>query len=407
MAASLHTSNPALVGGVMVAAVALASGAEPLRPAALGIASAGGALLIWGHRRAVAFAHPRTTESYAAALIGAAALAVAAIAWHRSHHGTASLVAAVALGGLTLAQTTVHLRLREWREPKRLARFHENVQALAANGNLVALAREGRVFLWESGVRRLAWDAHVFDTFALAFSPGGRVLATGGWDHDPPWPEGEQDTFAVKLWDTNDGGLVARLSGHTGNVVTLSYSPDRPLLASGSVDAKVRLWSTQSNEALHTLAAHRDPVHSVAFGPSGVLVSACGRQIRVWNADTAMEIRVVDWPSTCVALSHDGRLIAAGDQNGAVTTFDAATGQRIATSPRIKGFVSALTFVPDGALILGGALTGTVYAWDPGSGRVRHRLFTRHWTRLNALAVGEGSALVSAAQDGVVARPFN
>ncbi len=65
---------------------------------------------------------------------------------------------------------------------------------------------------------------------SVAFSPDGRLLASG------------VDDRKVKLWRVEDGKLLRELKGHTSGVNSVGFSPDGRLLASGSYDHTVRLW---------------------------------------------------------------------------------------------------------------------------------------------------------------------
>ena len=66
--------------------------------------------------------------------------------------------------------------------------------------------------------------------FSLAFSPDGKLLASGS------------DDDTVCLWDVDTQKQVGVLTGHSDSVNSVAFSPDGNLFASGSSDGKVRLW---------------------------------------------------------------------------------------------------------------------------------------------------------------------
>ena len=136
------------------------------------------------------------------------------------------------------------------------------------------LAQRPTVRIWEIPVgpetRTLSADANY--VWALAFSPDGRTLASGGFD----------DT--VRLWDVSSGQERATLYGHTDQVGAVAFAPDGQLLASGSHDGTVRLWDPTTGQELATLHGHRGTVTCVAFAPDGRSIASGGhdRTVRLW-----------------------------------------------------------------------------------------------------------------------------
>src|SRR5262249_36595741 len=155
---------------------------------------------------------------------------------------------------------------------------------------------------------------------AVAFSPDGKTLASGG----------SVDDTAVCLWDVATGRERRRLTGHERGVSALAFSPDRSTLASGGYDGKGRLWGLASGNG-RIRRRHRETILRVGFSRDGKLLASLGRgekTLRLWDAATGKEVRELRGPD-CVlgafAFSPDGKTLAGVDL-GALRLWDLATG---------------------------------------------------------------------------------
>jgi WD40 repeat protein len=79
---------------------------------------------------------------------------------------------------------------------------------------------------------------------SVAVSRDGKVLATGSTGYTAPEPERHR----VHFWDLQSGKLLGTAKGHSGEVVTIAFSPDGKRLASASRDKTVKLWEVPAGE---------------------------------------------------------------------------------------------------------------------------------------------------------------
>jgi len=112
--------------------------------------------------------------------------------------------------------------------------------AFAPNRKMVAAGiRYGGVRVWDVEEKKevAALTAHAGETWAVAFTPDGKLLASGGGDWNKP---GE-----IRLWEVGTWRERATLQ-HTGEVLCLAVAPDGRSLAAGSWDRTVRIWDLAS-----------------------------------------------------------------------------------------------------------------------------------------------------------------
>lgn len=76
-----------------------------------------------------------------------------------------------------------------------------------------------------------------------------------------------------------------RLTKHTGNVNSVTFSPDGQLIASASADRTIRLWSREGEEIKIAPMEHQDRVNSISFSPDGKIIvsSSDDHTIKLWD----------------------------------------------------------------------------------------------------------------------------
>jgi WD40 repeat protein len=172
--------------------------------------------------------------------------------------------------------------------------------------------------------------------------------------------------------------LMATLTGHSGSVVAVSFSPNDKLLASASRDGTVRLWLLREAET-QTVWELGHPVLSVVFSPDGELLAAGGHGgvvgiYRVNEGKAAVEMELRNEVVQSVSFSPDGKLLAIGTgvwdererrlSTGSVKLWSLDGNEFVAERAGFEAPINSVAFSPDGKFFAMGSWDGKVRIWQ-------------------------------------------
>jgi WD40 repeat protein len=217
--------------------------------------------------------------------------------------------------------------------------------------------------VWADGVKadqtlEVALPTHAGAVSALAFSPDGRVLASGAEE-------------LITLWEVPSGKQRTLIK--SGNDVRcLAWSPDNRTVAQGTGFGYARLWNTATQKETLVLRhfnaeKEKDFVHSsnmmegIAFSPDGKILATAANGVRLWTlgtgkakADLRSNIQFYS-----VAFAPDGTSLAAGTYFGGVLLWDLPSMKARALLSQSDGLACVtVAYSPD---------SKTLAAWPYGS----------------------------------------
>lgn len=357
-------------------------------------------------------------------------------------HADEVLRAAFSFDGTHVLSVSADRSLQLWDTAtgNRVAEFRGHTDARFSPTAPRLVYWDGRdTVVWDYAANREAY--RISERTALvaraAFSPSGRLLATGLpdgtvrlWDAqtgqalssvtfpEPVWnlAIGPDDTLIeahsaeglIGVWDVASGRRLVTHAGHDGGIGHVRFSPDSQRIVSSSTDGAARIWDPRRSVLFSRLTAHDDAVTAFDLDRQGSRLASISRD----NSLRVLEIgprrilfEVAMAPGSvapAVAISPDGRRVAASLDPTVPTIWSIDTGESAARLRGHAGTVFGLDFSPDGRTVATASWDNTARIWDADTGRLL-RTFGGHEDSVLASAFDpRGERLATAGHDGFV-----
>jgi WD40 repeat protein len=273
-------------------------------------------------------------------------------------------------------------------ETKRSLSGHTNYVYMANFNHdaklLTSSSRDNTARIWDLASGQVL---HTFDDFRCAvkvatFSPDGKLLAASGNDG------------MLKLYDVKSykelKSMVHRDSPDI-DMATYSFlfSRDGKQIYAGNGDGTISVWEVASGKEIRNWQAHPNIALKLVISPDyRRLVSFGDVLVKIWDTSTWREMTTLsvpktgdsDYASSALAISHNGKLIAASyvELDSKHTTYravntivwNAKTGEKLFTLSGHKFDINGLIFTPDDRYLLTGSIDATIKFWDMRNGEL-------------------------------------
>uniref|UniRef100_A0A3Q2PHT0 ATG16 autophagy related 16-like 1 (S. cerevisiae) n=1 Tax=Fundulus heteroclitus TaxID=8078 RepID=A0A3Q2PHT0_FUNHE len=280
-------------------------------------------------------------------------------------------------------------------------------------------------------------DAHDGEVNTVRFSPGSRLLATGGMDRRVKLWEvvagrceakgaltgsnagitsiefdstgsyllAASNDFASRIWTVDDYRLRHTLTGHSGKVLSARFLLDNARIVSGSYDRTLKLWDLRSKVCMKTVFAGSS-CNDIVCTEQCVMSGHFDKKVRFWDIRAESIVREMELMGrvTSLDLNHDRSELLTCSRDDVLKIIDLRTNA-VRQTFSAQGFKcgadwTRVTFSPDGSYVAGGSADGALYIWNVLTGKLDRTLDRNHSSAINSVSWSPSGTYVASVEKG-------
>lgn len=262
--------------------------------------------------------------------------------------------------------------------------------AITPDGQLLVSGGDDRIVkVWNinEGEEIYTLIGHSASVISVAISPDGETLASASTNQ------------TIRLWNLKTGQEIKALLGHSKPITCVAFHPKKnSVLFSGSLDTTVSVWNLETAQITHTYARHTNGVTCLAVHPNGKILASGSHDctVIVWSNHTLAGHSA---PVLCLAISPDGQTLVSGSQDQEIKVWKLSNGELLRTLTGHSAAVCSLVISPDGQTLVSGSLDTTIKVWNLETGE-EIKTLAPNLASVTSLAISfDGQFLVSANED--------
>ena len=207
----------------------------------------------------------------------------------------------------------------------------------------------------------------------------------------------------VKI-DPSPAGVIT-LTGHTNTITSLSFSPNGQFLVSGDAGGGLFVWNAESGAEIFN-SGQKGAIKQVFFaGQNPAFFALSDQQMALWNVPQKKISSQAQKPPTgfsAAALNprQPGNFFAIGAPDGRMEVWD-TKGSKLYTQRGHTNAVTALTFAPNGEVIITGGQDRQVRVWQASNGKPLGTL-SNHIGPIISIDIHASSLFTTASEDGAI-----
>uniref|UniRef100_A0A3B3Y957 APG16-like 1 n=1 Tax=Poecilia mexicana TaxID=48701 RepID=A0A3B3Y957_9TELE len=281
------------------------------------------------------------------------------------------------------------------------------------------------------------FEAHDGEVNTVRFSPGSRLLATGGMDRRVKLWEvvagrceakgaltgsnagitsidfdsagsyllAASNDFASRIWTMDDYRLRHTLTGHSGKVLSARFLLDNARIVSGSYDRTLKLWDLRSKVCMKTVFAGSS-CNDIVCTEQCVMSGHFDKKVRFWDIRAESIVREMELLGrvTSLDLNHDRSELLTCSRDDVLKIIDLRSNA-IRQTFSAQGFKcgadwTRVTFSPDGSYVAGGSADGALYVWNVLTGKLDRTLDRNHSSAINSVSWSPSGTYVASVEKG-------